>query len=183
MQLHQMLQEEYQRNPTTAIDETQARILMATFGRDRMKMVSILTTIARLYGREMPSFLFRLEAMIEYKFANLFDQNVTELPDSIGCPLMDLRAIPHENGYQLDPDIPYRRGEMPCHIVEFLQNHRVQLEALAPALRDGYPKMAEACERVLAKPTDAQGNICKTLGDVIIALGHSTKIITQDSFS
>ena len=30
--------------------------------------------------------------------------------------------------------------------------------------------MADACRRVLANPADAQGNLCKSLGDVIIAL-------------
>lgn len=72
--------------------------------------------------------------------------------------------------YHLAPDIPYRRGEMPCHIVDFLQEHRAALQELAAALEETHPKMADACRRVLANPADAQGNLCKTLGDVIIAL-------------
>lgn len=46
----------------------------------------------------------------------------------------------------------------------------VALQELAPALHEAYPKMADVCRRVLANPADAQGNLCKTLGDVIIAL-------------
>lgn len=41
---------------------------------------------------------------------------------------------------------------------------------LRPALDDRYPQIADACRRVLANPAGAQGNLCKTLGDVIIAL-------------
>ncbi|MEZ4734807.1 MAG: hypothetical protein R3E79_47550 [Caldilineaceae bacterium] len=48
-------------------------------------------------------------------------------------------------------------------IVDFLQE-------LAPVLDEAYPKMADACRRVLINRVDAQGNLCKTLGDVIIAL-------------
>ena len=92
------------------------------------------------------------------------------LPDPIACPLMDLKAIPHGTSYRLEPDLPYRRGEMPCHIVDFLQEQRIALQELAPALEEAYPKMADACRRVLANPADAQGNLCKTLGDVIITL-------------
>ncbi|MEM7538800.1 MAG: hypothetical protein AAF639_41960 [Chloroflexota bacterium] len=170
LQLHHMLQEELQDNPESALDEVQARILLV-YGRDKTKMLSILTLLSRTYGRTVPQlFLIQLETLIERKFAELFDENVTELPDPISCPLMDLRAIPLDVGYRLDPDIPYRRGEMPCHIVDFLQGHREQLEVLAPALRGKYPKLADACQQVLANPAEAQGNTCKTLGDVIIAL-------------
>lgn len=83
---------------------------------------------------------------------------------------MNLRAIPHEMSYQLDPNMPYRRGEMSCHIVEFLSEHRAELQELAVALETDYPRIAQACRDVVANPTNAQGNTCKTLGDVIIAL-------------
>ena len=59
---------------------------------------------------------------------------------------------------------------MPCRIVDFLQKHRAALQELAAALEETHPKIADACRRVLANPADAQGNLCKTLGDVIIAL-------------
>ncbi|MEM7538602.1 MAG: hypothetical protein AAF639_40920 [Chloroflexota bacterium] len=71
--------------------------------------------------------LSHLEMLIEYQFQRAFTENIELLPDPIGCLLMNLCAIPHETGYQLDPDIPYRRGEMPCHIVEFLSEHRAEL--------------------------------------------------------
>ena len=184
IQLHQMLQREVKRNPTTALDEVQARILM-TFGRNQTKMLAILTLLSRVYGREMPLFMLHLETLIDYEFENLFRKNVTELPDPIAFPLMDLHAIRQEASYHLEPSIPYRRGEMPCHIVEFLQNHRTELKELALALNKDYPKMADACQRVLANPDDAQGNLCKTLGDVIIALqtpAHAVLWTTDASF-
>ena len=167
--LHQLLQAEMQRNPATALDEVQARVLM-TFGRKQTKMLSILMLLSRTYGRKIPQFLLQLETLIEYEFENLFNNAVTELPDPLVCPLMDLRAIPQGIGYRLDPNIPYRRGEMPCHIVDFLQEHSAALQELALALDETHPKLASACQQGLAKPTDAQGNLCKTLGDVIIAL-------------
>jgi len=37
--------------------------------------------------------------------------------------------------------------------------------------------MADGCRRVLANPAAAQGNLCKTLGDVIIALQTPTAAV------
>lgn len=39
------------------------------------------------------------------------------------------------------------------------------------------PKIADGCRRVLANPAAAQGNLCKTLGDVIIALQTPTAAV------
>jgi len=167
--VHQLLREETARNRITALSEVQARTLLV-FGRLRNKMLSILTWLHRYSGGDARMALLQLENLIDYRLADLFDADVTELPDPITCPLMDLRAVSQGDGFRLDPDIPYRKGQMPCHIVEFMAEHRTQLQALAEALAADYSKMATACRRVLADPREAQGSTCKTLGDVIIAL-------------
>lgn len=167
--VHQLLQEEIAYNRTTALSEVQARILLA-HGRNQNKMLSILTWLLRLYNPDARMLLFYLKTLIEYEFHEVFTQGIELLPDPIACPLMDLRAIPQATGYRLEPALAYRRSTMPCHIVDFLQEHRIALQDLALALHQTYPQMAEACWRVLENPTDAQGNTCKTLGDVIIAL-------------
>ena len=169
IQVHQLLQEEIAHNRATALSEVQARILLL-HGRDQNKMLSILTWLLRIYSPDARLLLYYLKTLIEYEFHEAFTQGIDLLPDPIACPLMDLKAIPHGTSYRLEPDLPYRRGEMPCHIVDFLQEQRIALQELAPALEEAYPKMADACRRVLANPADAQGNLCKTLGDVIIAL-------------
>ncbi|RME42499.1 MAG: hypothetical protein D6791_17570 [Chloroflexi bacterium] len=180
--LHQLLHEELARDPIMALSEVQARALLA-FGRRRNKMLSILTWLHRYSSGDARIALFRLENLIEYQLAELFDAGVTELPDPIVCPLMDLRAIREDDEFRLEPDIPCRKGRMPCHIVEFLARHRVELQTLAKALATDYPKMAAACHRVLADPNEAQGSTCKTLGDVIIALQtpHNAILYTTDT--
>lgn len=167
--LHQLLRKEIVHDPATALSEVQARTLLV-FGRRRNKMLSILTWLHRYSSGDARIALLRLENLIEYELADLFDVHVTELPDPIACPLMDLRAVREDDEFHLEPDIPYRKGRMPCHIVEFLAEHRTELQALAEALATDYPKIAAACRRVLADPNEAQGSTCKTLGDVIIAL-------------
>ncbi|MCE7986232.1 MAG: hypothetical protein DYG89_34075 [Caldilinea sp. CFX5] len=167
--MHQLLQEEIAHNRTTALSEVQARILLA-HGRNQNKMLSIMTWLLRAYSPDARVLLVYLKTLIEYEFHEIFTQGIELLPDPIACPLMDLRAIPETAGYRLEPNLAYRRGAMPCHIVDFLQGHRRALQELSTALRETYPQMAEACGRVLENPTDAQGNTCKTLGDVIIAL-------------
>lgn len=167
--VHQLLQEEIAHNRTTALSEVQARILLA-HGRNQNKMLSILTWLLRVYSPDARMLLFYVKTLIEYEFHEAFTQGVDLLPDPIACPLMDLHAIVQGTGYRLEPNLAYRRGAMPCHIVDFLQEHRNALQELSVALHEKYPQMADACRRVLAAPTDAQGNTCKTLGDVIIAL-------------
>lgn len=167
--VHQLLQEEIAHNRTTALSEVQARILLAQ-GRNQNKMLSILIWLLRAYSPDARMLLVYVKTLIEYEFHAAFAQGVEQLPDRIACPLMDLRAVPQPNGYRLEPKLAYRRGAMPCHIIDFLQEHRTALQELAVALRKAYPPMAEACQRVLKNPMDAQGNTCKTLGDVIIAL-------------
>ena len=135
--------------------------------------------------RKKLELLFYLKTLIEYEFHDIFTQNITLLPDPIACPLMSLHAVPHNANYRLEPNMPYRRGEMPCYIVDFLQEHHLELQELVPVLSEPYPMIAEACRRVLANPNDAQGNICKTLGDVIIALQAPTDAVlwsTDGSF-
>lgn len=167
--VYQILQEEIERNHTSALSETQARILLE-HGRQQNKMLSVLTWLLRIYSLDARILLYSLKTLIEIEFSEAFIRGVTVLPDPIACPLMNLQAEPQGVGYLLAPSIPYRRGEMPCHIVEFLQQHRNALQELALTLDAAYPQMAQACRRVLEKPDDAQGNTCKTLGDVIIAL-------------
>jgi hypothetical protein len=174
--VHQLLQEEIERNRTTALSEVQARILLA-HGRNQNKMLSILTWLLRVYSPDARMILVYLKTLIEYEFHTAFAQGVEQLPDLIACPLMDLYAVPQSSGYRLEPNLAYRRGAMPCHIIDFLQVHRNALQELAVALREAYPSIAEACQRVLKNPTDAQGNTCKTLGDVIIALQIPTDAI------
>lgn len=167
--VHQLLQEEIARNRTTALSEVQARILL-THGRNQNKMLSILTWLLRAYSPDARMLVVYLKTLIEYEFHAAFIQGVEQLSDPIACPLMNLQAIPQANGYRLEPNLGYRRGAMPCHIIDFLQGHRNALQELAAALQEAYPPIADACKRVLKNPTDAQGNTCKTLGDVIIAL-------------
>lgn len=168
--LDQLLKEEAERNHATAISEVQARVLLP-YGRRQNKLLSSLIWLMRYHNSQnIYGVLASLKNLIENNLQIFFAEQVKELPDPITCPFMDLNAIPYGAGYRLEPDIPYRRGEMPCHIVNFLQEQRAALQELAPNLDEGYPKMAEACRRVLANPADAQGNLCKTLGDVIIAL-------------
>lgn len=167
--VHQLLEEEIAHNRSTALSEVQARILLA-YGRRQNKMLSILTWLLRIYSADARMLLFYLKTLIEYEFHEAFTQGIELLPDPIACPLMAVRAVPVAIGYRLEPNLAYRRGAMPCHIVDFLQEHRNALQELAVALRGVYPHVAEACHRVLANPNDAQGNTCKTLGDVIIAL-------------
>ena len=167
--LHQLLQEEIDRDPITALSEVQARILL-TFGRQQNKMFTILMWLCRYYNHNIWNLFLQLERLIEGQFKKLFYKDINELSDSIACPLMDLHAILENTNYRLEPNIPYRQGQMPCYIATFLNEHRLELKALSEVLNAAYPKMAEACRRVLSKPEDAQGNICKTLGDIIIAL-------------
>lgn len=54
--LHRLLQQEIQRNPATALSETQARILLS-FGRNQTKMLSLLTLLSRAYGHRMPQYM------------------------------------------------------------------------------------------------------------------------------
>ena len=175
--LDQLLKEEAERNHATAISEVQARILLQ-YGRQQNKLLSILTWLVRYHNsQDTHGVLASLKNLIENNLHLFFAENVEELPDPIACPLMDLKGVPHGTSYRLEPDMPYRRGEMPCHIVDFLQKHRGALQELAPALNEAYPKIADACRRVLANPADAQGNLCKTLGDVIIALQTPTAAV------
>lgn len=177
IQVHQLLQEEITHNRATALSEVQARILLV-HGRSQNKMLSILTWLLRIYSPDPRLLLYYLKTLIEYEFHEAFTQdNIDLLPDPIACPLMDVHAVPDGSGYRLEPDIPYRRGEMPCNIVGFLQEHRNALQELVLALSETHPKLAKACRRVLTHPDDAQGNLCKTLGDVIIALQTPTDAI------
>ncbi|MEM7532891.1 MAG: hypothetical protein AAF639_11990 [Chloroflexota bacterium] len=170
VQLNQLLQEEIDRNPLNAISEVQAHILLI-HGRKQNKLMSILMWLSRYHNsHDVYGIHADLGSLIEENLQAFFDKDVIELPDPIGCPFMSLHAIPDNGSYRLEPDMPYRRGVMPCHIVDFLQEHREQLQALEPALRRDYPKIADACQRVLINPADAQGNTCKILGDVIISL-------------
>lgn len=121
--VHQLLQEEITRNRTTALSEVQARILLA-HGRNQNKMLSILTWLLRVNSPDARMLLFYVKALIEYEFHEAFAQGVELLPDPIACPLMDLRAVAQDTGYRLEPNLAYRRGVMPCHIVDFLQEHR-----------------------------------------------------------
>lgn len=160
------------------IDDAMDRASRTFSGRVKTHFINIFRELIKNPGianERREKLLIRLRRMFEWELLDIFEEDVSYIPDHIKCT--PAKANPKKGIEQFIKQLKCQKDWEQCSLPSFLKLKQKRLKRLIDlSVSSEYQKdqafqnIASLCKKVLDDFNQCKGNNCKILGDLIIAL-------------